>query len=69
MIGDRGAVTKPSTPLLLRPREAARMLAISERTLHDLTKCGDIPCVRVGRSKRYSMVALRSWIEARAVSR
>jgi excisionase family DNA binding protein len=39
--------------LLLRPSEAARLLAISERTLWQLTADGVIPCVRLGRCKRY----------------
>lgn len=38
---------------LLRPREAALQLAISERTLWTLTKAGTIPCIRLGRSVRY----------------
>lgn len=40
---------------LLRPREAADLLAISERTLWALTKQGVIPCVRLGRSVRYRL--------------
>ena len=39
--------------LLLRPPEAAEALAISDRTLWGLTKAGEIPCVRFGRSVRY----------------
>lgn len=47
--------------LLLRPKEAARALGISERTLWG----SDIPRIRVGkRGIRYSVEDLRRWIEA-----
>ncbi len=50
--------------LLLTAREAAKALAISEKTLWSLTTPrGPIPCVRVGeRSIRYSVAALEKWI-------
>jgi excisionase family DNA binding protein len=50
-------------PYLLRPKEAAKSLAISERTLWELTNQGDLPCVRIGRSVRYDPVDLASWIQ------
>ena len=49
-------------PLLLEPREAARMLRISERTLSTFTANGTLPVTRIGRSVRYSPDALREWI-------
>jgi excisionase family DNA binding protein len=51
--------------LLLKPREAARALAISERTLWELTKRGKIPHVRIGRAVRYAPADLEAWIESR----
>ncbi len=53
-------------PLLLKPRDAARLLAISERKLWQLTNCREIPAVRIGRAVRYSHAALRAWTEARS---
>jgi excisionase family DNA binding protein len=50
--------------ILVRPREAARLLAISERKLWDLTNRNQIPCVRIGRSVRYSPLDLQAWTEA-----
>lgn len=45
--------------LLLRPRDAARLLSISERTLWG----SNIPKTRIGkRGVRYSMDDLRDWI-------
>lgn len=54
------------SPLALRPREAAKALGISPRLLWQLTKDGQIPCVRVGSGKRktvlYSVVNLQNWL-------
>jgi len=51
--------------LALRPREAAKALGISERTLWTLTRAGEIPHVRLGRAVLYSIDALRAWLAAR----
>lgn len=61
-VSEMPTTTQPD--LLLRPRDAARALAISERTLWELTRRGSIPCVRVGRAVRYSPLDLKAWIEA-----
>jgi len=49
-------------PLLLSPRQAARALSISERTLWQRTKDGVIPAVKLGHLVRYSPEDLRTWI-------
>lgn len=49
--------------LMLRPEDAAKALAISARMLWELTKAGEIPCVRVGRAVRYEVTALQAYIE------
>lgn len=57
--------TAHTTPtLLLTPRQAADALAISPRKLWGMTASGEIPCIRCGRSVRYSVDDLRAWIEA-----
>ena len=48
---------------LLKPREAAKMLAICERTLWALTNQGGLACVRIGRSVRYDPLDLAAWNE------
>ena len=54
--------TEPT--LLLTSSQAARSLAISERTLWSLTSPkGPIPVVRFGRSVRYDPVDLQKWVE------
>ena len=61
------AKAAPVTPCLaMRPREAAASLSISERTLWTLTKRGEIPHVRIGRSILYSMDALRTWLDEKS---
>ncbi len=52
------------TALLLTPRQTAEALAISSRKLWSLTAGGEIACVRIGRSVRYSPDDLRAWIDA-----
>jgi excisionase family DNA binding protein len=49
--------------LLLKPNEAATLLAISPRLLWSLTKSGDLPCVRIGRAVRYDPRDLTAWID------
>lgn len=49
--------------LLLSPKEAAQALAISERTLWDLRKNGEIPSITVGKkSIRYPVAGLERYI-------
>jgi hypothetical protein len=56
-------------PRLVTRRQAAAMLAVSERTLWGWTKCGLVPAIRLpGRGKkpraiRYLVKDLERWIE------
>ena len=52
-----------SERLLLTPREAAKALSICEKTIYTLTKSGELPAVRIGRSVRYALEDLRAFIE------
>lgn len=47
---------------LVRPREAAAMLGICERTLWDLTKQGAIQTVRIKHSVRYAICDIEGFI-------
>ena len=58
-----------SEPLLLRPAEAARFLAISPRKLWELTNCREVPAIRIGRALRYPTEDLRAWVAARRTGR
>lgn len=57
--------------LLLTPREAARALSVSERTLWSWTKPrGDLVAVRAGRrAVRYHIRDLEQWIEDQKLKR
>ncbi len=53
--------------LAIRPREAAKALSISARTLWGLTAPrGPIPCLRIGHGKRqtvlYPVAELQAWL-------
>lgn len=48
---------------LLTPRETAKVLRISERTLWTITKSGSIQAVRFGRAVRYNPDAIKQWIQ------
>lgn len=63
------AAAEPPT-LLLTARDAAKALAISEKTLWTLTvPRGPIPAIRVGeRSLRYSVTALSKWIDSQPMA-
>ena len=57
--------TTTLTPLphqLVTPREAAKVLQISEKTLYTLTKRGDISATRIGKSVRYSQAELARFV-------
>ncbi len=47
---------------LLTSREAAKRLSISERHLFQLTRTGQLPCLRIGRSVRYSVETIQKWV-------
>jgi excisionase family DNA binding protein len=54
-------------PLALRPREAAKLLGISSRTLWKWTQEKTIPSVKIGRAVLYPINALEAWLAERAV--
>lgn len=63
--------TQSVESLALRPREAAKALGISARTLWGLTAPrGPIPCLRIGHGKRqtvlYPVADLQAWLSRQA---
>ena len=59
-------MTKSDHPLpsrLLTPKEAARFLGISNRTLDRLVKQGMVAVVRIGGSRRFKLEDLMTVIE------
>ncbi len=71
-LSEQKTMTKPTVDsLALRPREAAKALGISPRTLWGLTAPrGPIPCLRIGHGKRrtvlYPVAELQAWLSGQA---
>lgn len=67
---DKSSATAPgnavSGVLALRPREAARVLGISERLLWSLTNRGEIPHLKLGRATLYPVAQLQRWLDDRS---
>lgn len=58
--------TKRPEKLLLTDHEAAAMLGIGRTMLLQRTYSGEIPSIKIGRLRRYSVEALRDWIRAQS---
>jgi len=52
--------------LLLRPAEAAELLGVGRSKVYALLVAGEVPSIRVGRSVRVPVDALKRWVAARA---
>ncbi len=52
-------------PRLLRAREVAEIVGVSEKTLHRYIRERDFPCLRIGRVLRFSPGDVFRWLEAR----
>lgn len=48
---------------LLTAAQAAEVLSISTRKLWELTNCGEIPSLRIGRSVRYRPEQIQAWLD------
>ena len=59
----RGSSPQSVPPILLNLKDAARALAVSDRSLWEWTKAGKVPHVRLGRRVLYSPDDLRRWVE------
>jgi predicted DNA-binding transcriptional regulator AlpA len=59
--------TEAPAPLLIGAKHAAPLLGISPRKLWELTNCGQVPHVKVGRRVLYSPDDLRIWINRRKI--
>ncbi len=53
--------------LLLRPEEAAQLVGIGRTQMFGLIRRGEVLSVKVGRSRRIPVAALREWAERLAV--
>ena len=54
--------------LMLTPEEAAEALGVGRSTLYDLLRLQQIPSVKIGRSRRIPVSALRDFAERLATA-
>ena len=57
-----GASTEP-LPRLMTAAELAADTGIPKSRVYFLTRCGELPHVRLGRAVRYDPGAVREWLE------
>ncbi len=60
---EKPSVVSPVSPLLVSEKEAAKILAVSRRTVFDLEKRGVLKSVRIGALKRYAVATLKEFTE------
>lgn len=49
--------------ILVKPTEAAEMLAIGRTRIYEMLAAGEVPSIRIGRSIRIPVAALNKWVE------
>lgn len=47
---------------LLRPEEAARLLAVKTNWIYEAVRDGRLPCLRLGRHIRFTQAMLERWL-------
>lgn len=47
---------------LLRPEQAAALLAVKPSWVYDAVRTGRLPCLRVGRHIRFTQAMLENWL-------
>ncbi len=50
---------------LLRPDQAAVLLAVKTSWVYDAVRTGNLPCIRVGRHIRFTRAMLEQWLGGR----
>jgi excisionase family DNA binding protein len=50
---------------LLRPDQAAALLAVKTSWVYDAVRSGNLPCIRVGRHIRFTRTMLEEWLQGR----
>jgi excisionase family DNA binding protein len=51
---------------LLRPDEAAHLLAVKTSWIYEAVRAGRVPCIRVGRHIRFTRAMLEAWLAEQA---
>jgi excisionase family DNA binding protein len=53
---------RPLDGPLLRPEQAAELLAVKPSWIYDAVRAGRLPCLRVGRHIRFTKAMLEDWL-------
>jgi excisionase family DNA binding protein len=62
ILGDRFEDVVPNRPGLLRVKDVARMLAVSEKTVYAWVAGGEMPYLKIGAAVRFRPAAIREWL-------
>ena len=65
MAPPEAARSEDGTDRILRIPEAAEYMGISPRQLHELSKAGVLPRIKISKSVRYSLADIRVFLESR----
>lgn len=60
--------TAPNDSRLLTAKDVAERLQITEAWVHERARQGDIPCVPLGRYRRFRLCDIDEWIDSRATT-
>ncbi len=62
---EHGSMSRRLDGPLLRPDQAAALLAVKTSWVYDAVRTGTLPCIRVGRHIRFTRAMLEEWLEDR----
>jgi excisionase family DNA binding protein len=57
------------TEPLLKPSDAADLLAVRTSWIYEAVRSGTLPCLQIGRHVRFTRSMLEEWLATRTVSR
>jgi excisionase family DNA binding protein len=62
LVEDRSQGPRRLDGPLLRPEQAADLLAVKPSWVYDAVRTGRLPCLRVGRHIRFTQTMLENWL-------
>ncbi len=62
LVEDRSLSPRRLDGPLLRPEQAAELLAVKPSWVYDAVRTGRLPCLRVGRHIRFTQTMLENWL-------
>jgi excisionase family DNA binding protein len=62
LLEDRSSGPRRLDGPLLRPEQAAELLAVKPSWVYDAVRTGRLPCLRVGRHIRFTRTMLENWL-------